>query len=141
MSLSVPMDMIGRNEEEATMSTKTKIQKIQRFLTDGDYRFLVLAGRGHLGRMDDAQFLSRMYRIGIGREPDLENPKAYTEKLQWLKLYDHRPEYTTMVDKYAAKEYVARKIGHQYVIPLLGVWDRVEDIDFDSLLFKEIDYG
>ena len=115
------------------MSIKTKIQKIQRFLTDGDYRFLVLAGRGYLGRMDDVQFLSRMYRIGIGREPDLENPRAYTEKLQWLKLYDHRPVYTTMVDKYAVKDYVAQKIGQQYVIPLLGVWDRVEDIDFDSL--------
>ena len=69
----------------------------------------------------------------MGRELDLENPVDYTEKLQWLKLYDHRPEYTTMVDKYEVKDYVAQRIGKQYVIPLLGVWENVNDIDFSAL--------
>ncbi len=110
-----------------------KIKKLLRFITDGDYRFLVLAGRGKKGNMPAEDFVKRMYRIHMGREPDLENPERYTEKLQWLKLYDHRPEYTVMVDKYAAKKYVAEKIGEEYVIPALGVWDRPEDIDFDSL--------
>lgn len=115
------------------MSIMTKLQKLARLLTDRDYRFLLLAENGKLGHMPDEEFLSRMYRIYFGREPDLQAPKTYTEKLQWLKLHDRRPIYTRMVDKYAAKEYVAEKIGAEYVIPLLGVWDRVEDIDFDAL--------
>ena len=115
------------------MQIQSKADKLLRFLTDRDYRFLVLAGRGFYGHLPAEAFLKRMYRIQMGREPDLENPKTYTEKLQWLKLHDHRPEYTTMVDKFAVKQYVADKIGAEYVIPLLGVWDRVEDIDFDSL--------
>lgn len=115
------------------MSIKTITKKLKRFLSDSDYRFLVLAGRGCYGQMDDAAFLSRMYRISVGKELELNDPKTYTEKLQWLKLHDHRPIYTTMVDKYAVKNYVAERIGEQYVIPLLGVWDRVEDIDFDAL--------
>ena len=120
-------------KEEMLMSLADKSKKIWKFLRDSDYRFLVSAGRGWKAHVPPEEFLKRMYRICMGRELNLENPVSYTEKLQWLKLYDHRPEYTTMVDKYAAKQYVADKIGEQYVIPLLGVWDRVEDIDFDAL--------
>ena len=115
------------------MSLSEKIKKLNKFLWNRDYRFLVLAGRGFMGDMPAEAFLKREYRILMHRELDLENPVYYTEKLQWLKLYDHRPEYTVMVDKFAVKEYVARKIGQEYVIPLLGVWDRAEDIDFDTL--------
>ena len=115
------------------MSFKVKANKIRRFLMDKDYRFRVLAGRGRKANMDPEQFLKRMYAIHMGRELNLEHPLTYTEKLQWLKLYDHRPEYTTMVDKYAVKEYVAERIGQEYVVPLLGVWEKAEDIDFDSL--------
>ena len=115
------------------MPVKDKAKKLLRFLTSPDYRFLVLAARGRKGSVPAEAFLKRMYRIHMGRELDLKDPKTYTEKLQWLKLYDHRPEYTVMVDKYAVKNYVSKKIGPEYVIPLLGVWDKVEDIDFDSL--------
>ena len=115
------------------MSLITKSKKIGRFLWDSDYRFLVSAGRGWKADLPATDFLKRMYRICMGRELDLDNPLTYTEKLQWLKLYDHRPEYTAMVDKYAVKQYVAEKIGAEYVIPLLGVWERAEDIDFDAL--------
>lgn len=115
------------------MLFKVKANKIRRFLMDKDYRFRILAGIGHKAKMDPEQFLKRMYAIHMGRELNLEHPLTYTEKLQWLKLYDHRPEYTTMVDKYAVKEYIADKIGQEYVVPLLGVWDKTEDIDFDSL--------
>ena len=115
------------------MSFGTKAKKIWRFLLDSDYRFLVAAGRGWKANVPAEQFLAENYRILMGRKLNLDNPKTYTEKLQWLKLYDHRPEYTTMVDKYAAKQYVAEKIGEEYIIPLLGVWDRAEDIDFDTL--------
>ena len=115
------------------MTFKTSVKKIVRFLTNKDYRFVVLAGRGKKKKLSPEQFVKRMYRIQMGRELNLENPVTYTEKLQWLKLYDHRDEYTTMVDKYAVKRYVADRIGKEYVIEQLGVWDRVEDIDFDAL--------
>ena len=115
------------------MALDTKFKKMIRLLTDSDYRYLVLAGRGLKGHVPPAEFLKRMYQINMGRELDLESPKTYTEKLQWLKLYDHRPEYSRMVDKYGVKDYVAEKIGPEYVIPLLGVWDQVEQIDFDTL--------
>ncbi len=115
------------------MALKETVNKIIKFLVDRDYRFLVLAGRGWKGYLPAEQFLKRMYRIQMGRELDLLNPSTYTEKLQWLKLYDHQPVYTVMVDKYEAKNYVAERIGKDYVIPVLGVWERVNDIDFDLL--------
>lgn len=109
------------------------LKKIIRFTLDKDYRFLVLSGREMKAKMPAEDFLKRMYRIKMGIELNLENPMRYTEKLQWLKLYDHRPEYTTMVDKYEVKGYVADSIGEEYVVPLLGVWNSVEEIDFSSL--------
>lgn len=115
------------------MPRLTQIMKIWKFLWNSDYRFLVSAGSGWKGNVPAETFLKRIYKIRMGKELNLENPVTYTEKLQWLKLYDHRPEYSTMVDKYAVKQYVAEKIGAEYVIPLLGVWERVEDIDFDAL--------
>ena len=64
---------------------------------------------------------------------NLKNPKTFNEKLQWLKLYNRKPEYTTMVDKYEAKKYVAERIGEEHIIPTLGVWDKFDDINFDAL--------
>lgn len=81
----------------------------------------------------DEQFLRKLYRLRIGEELNLENPQTFCEKLQWLKLYNRKPEYTQMVDKVGAKEYVANIIGEEHIIPTLGVWDRAEDIDWDSL--------
>ena len=115
------------------MSIVSGLKKIGKLVWDEEYRFCVSANMGWLKGMRAEEFLRRKYRLVMGRELDLDQPTTYTEKLQWLKLYDHRPEYTTMVDKYEVKEYVAHRIGGEYVIPLLGVWERVEDIDFDSL--------
>lgn len=82
----------------------------------------------------DKTYLKWVYRVKIGRNLHLKNPKTFTEKVQWLKIYDRRPEYTTMVDKYAVKKYVADKIGEQYVIPTLGgPWKSFDEIDFDAL--------
>lgn len=83
--------------------------------------------------LPDKQYLQLMYWAIFHKRLDLKNPKGFNEKLQWLKLYDRRPEYTVMVDKYAAKQYVAARIGEQYIIPTLGVWEHFDDIDFDSL--------
>lgn len=77
--------------------------------------------------------LKRAYRRHNKMELNLKNPQTFCEKINWLKLHDRKPEYTIMVDKYLAKNYVAEKVGEQYIIPTLGVWDKPEDIDFDIL--------
>lgn len=64
---------------------------------------------------------------------NLKDPKSFNEKLQWIKLYDHNPLYTTLVDKYRVKQFVSDRIGSEHVIPLLGAWDSVDEIEWDSL--------
>lgn len=86
-----------------------------------------------LGFLPDKPYLSLRYRCLMGRWIDWKHPKTFSEKLQWLKVYGCKPEYTRLVDKLAVKDYVASKIGKEYIIPTLGVWDRVEDIDWDAL--------
>lgn len=86
-----------------------------------------------LNKIPDAIFLKIRYYAGVGKKLNLENPQTFNEKLQWLKLYDRKPEYTVMVDKHAVKKYVADQIGDEYVIPTLGVWNSFDEIDFDSL--------
>lgn len=81
----------------------------------------------------DENYLKFKYRLYIGKKLNLDSPKSFNEKLQWLKLYDRKPQYTVMVDKYDAKDYVENVIGKEYIIPTLGVWDSFEEIDFDAL--------
>lgn len=83
--------------------------------------------------MSDEEYLKLRYRQAFGYELNLENPQTFNEKIQWLKLHDRKPIYTTMVDKYLAKQYIADRVGSEYVIPTLGRWDEFEDIDFDQL--------
>lgn len=83
--------------------------------------------------LPDKYFVKYMYFMQTGKRLNLNNPRSFSEKLQWLKLYNRRPEYTTMVDKYAVKEYVAKIIGQEYIIPTLGIWDSPEEIDWESL--------
>lgn len=83
--------------------------------------------------LPDSVYISLKHFYHFKEFPNLRNPKTFNEKLHWLKLHDRRPEYTTMVDKYAAKQYIADIVGEEYVIPTLGVWDKFEDIDFDAL--------
>ena len=88
--------------------------------------------------IDDAEFLKKQFRYRLGYELNLDNPKTFNEKIQWQKLYDRNPIYTVMSDKVAVKEYVANIIGDKYIIPTLGVWNNVEDIDFGKLPEKFI---
>lgn len=88
----------------------------------------------HFGQwLPDDEYVKLRYRFHMGRRLNLKKPKTFQEKLQWLKLYDHNTEYTKMVDKILAKKYVASIIGSEYVVPLLGIWDRPENIEWDSL--------
>lgn len=100
----------------------------------------LVGGREKLNRLmklfcviPDKAYLKLMFRFRTGKKLNLKNPTTFNEKLQWLKLYDRCPEYTTMVDKCDAKKYVASAIGEQYIIPTLGVWEQFDDIDFDKL--------
>ena len=86
-----------------------------------------------LGIIPDKLYLKIMYRIKTGRTLHIDHPNTYSEKLNWLKIYDRNPLYTKLVDKYAVREYVKEKIGEDYLFPLIGVWNRFEDIDFDML--------
>ena len=89
--------------------------------------------KGWFDQLPDDLYLKIMYRTYLGKRLNLKNPKTYNEKLQWLKLYDRKPEYSMMADKYAVREHITNVVGEKYLIPLLGVWDDPEDIDFDAL--------
>lgn len=115
------------------MNIEKYIKAIYRAVTNKDYRFLILSSLGLYDNMDDESYLRRKYKACVGKELNLDSPKTFNEKLQWLKLHDRKPEYTMMVDKYAVRTYIADTIGEEYLIPLLGVWDNPDDIDFDAL--------
>ena len=104
-----------------------------RYIFNSEYRFKKNASFRFLDNMSDEEFLKKMYRYCLKKDLNLNDPQTFNEKLQWLKLYDRKPIYTTMVDKYEVKKYVADIIGEEYIIPTLGVWDKFEDINFDSL--------
>lgn len=81
----------------------------------------------------DKRYLFLLYYLETGKQLNLKSPRAFGEKMQWLKLYDRQSEYTVMVDKYTVKDYVANIIGKEYIIPTVGLWEGPEKIDFESL--------
>lgn len=83
--------------------------------------------------MPDKKYIEMLYEVRTGKKINLKNPITYNEKLNWLKLYYHNNELTKMADKVTAKEIVSSMIGSNYVVPLLGVWNTPDDIDFDKL--------
>lgn len=109
------------------------INKAFKFMFDKNYRFLALDQRGVYNSMDDKEYLERKYESIFNIKLDLENPRTFNQKIQWLKLYYRRPEFTQYVDKYEVREYIAKMLGEEYLVPLLGVWDNPNDIDFDKL--------
>lgn len=115
------------------MQLKKLLRAGKKYLCSSEYRFLINAGLGFFDRMPDEEYLKRKFRARMGRELNLDHPQTFNEKLQWLKLYDRKPEYTMMVDKVKVRDYIAETIGEEYLIPLLGVWEDPEDIDFDAL--------
>lgn len=108
-------------------------KSIVKMICDSDYRFYVASCYGLHNKMEDREFLERKFQAVFHRELDLENPQSFNEKMQWLKLYNRNPLYTQYVDKYLVREYVKDTIGEEYLIPLLGVWENAEDIEFDKL--------
>ena len=111
----------------------SKVNKVIQYLIDPDYRVIKNAKLGLYDRLSDEDFIKLLFKAEMGYDPDLENPKTFNEKLQWIKLYDHNPLYTKMVDKIAVKDYVREKIGDEHIIKTLGIWDSYDDIDFETL--------
>lgn len=89
--------------------------------------------RGLLNWMPSRQYLLIRYYLYMNKRCDLNCPVTFSEKLQWLKLNNKNPLYTKLVDKYSAKEYVAKTLGKEYIVPTIGVWDNIDEVDFDEL--------
>ena len=107
--------------------------KVVRYILDPAYRWDVNSRLGLNNKVSDVEYIRKTFMYKVGYELNIENPVFFNEKIQWLKLYNRKPEYTIMVDKYKVRQYVAQQIGEKYLIPLLGVWDTPEEIDFKDL--------
>ena len=92
-----------------------------------------LGSHGLLNWVPDEVYLKMFYRGAMGKRLDLDNPRTFNEKIQWLKLHDRNPLYITLVDKCDVKPWIAERIGKQYVVQTYGVWDSFDDIDFGEL--------
>lgn len=109
------------------------MKKIIKYIKRPSNILLYLMNKNFFKWIPDEKYITIKYKLEMNQKLKLKEPKTFNEKLQWLKLYDRKPEYTKMVDKYEAKKYVADIIGEEYIIPTLGVWDKFEDIDFTKL--------
>ena len=112
---------------------QSAIKNYMKYVKNGEGIYMLLAKLGLKNNDSDEKYIRHLFKASIGKDLDLENPTTYNEKIQWLKLYDRKPNYTAMVDKYEAKRYVASIIGEQYIVPTYGVWNHFDDIDFKRL--------
>jgi hypothetical protein len=109
------------------------LERIKNALENPERIFMYLVGKGYFNWLRDDLYLKMVYRFKTGRRLELKKPATFNEKLQWLKLYDRNPLYTKLVDKYEVKKYVADIVGEEYIIPLIGVYDSIDDMDFNIL--------
>lgn len=107
--------------------------KLKKFIRKPSLIICTFNNMGLLRFLSDEQCSKLMYRIRFGRKLNLDNPQTYNEKLHWMKLRYRNPLYTKLADKYEVREYIAKTVGEEYLIPLLGVYDSFDDIDFDKL--------
>lgn len=96
-------------------------------------RIILKLSRKNIIKLSDKSYITLIGKVLLGKKLDLDNPKTFNEKVNWLKIYDKNPEYAKMVDKYEVKKYISDKIGEEYIIPTVGVYEKFEDIDFESL--------
>lgn len=97
-----------------------------------------LGDNGLLNWMSDEKYLKLLFKVEMGKELHLDPPLTFNEKLQWLKLHDHNPDYPALVDKIECKKIISNILGSQYVVPLIGKWEQPEDIPFDELPRKVV---
>ncbi len=124
------------------MKTKIIKEKLKKYYYRSKYRyyFLYLPRKFSeyiysikMNKLSDEEFIQLKYRNYFSKNADLIHPKSFTEKIQWLKLNDRRELYTQCADKYLVREYVKKKIGSEYLIPLLFVTADYEDINKDNV--------
>lgn len=106
---------------------------VSKYLRRPPLIFFYLGLKGHFKFIPDELYVRMCYRILMGKRLELDPPRTFNEKLQWLKLHDRRPEQTRWVDKYEVRKLIAATVGEDHLFPLLGVWDRVEDVDWAQL--------
>lgn len=111
----------------------TKISDSLKAIIKNPSYVIVLINKSGIRFLNDKTYIKLFFKMRLGYEPDLEHPKTFNEKLQWLKIHDRKDIYTTMVDKYEVKKYVAETIGKEYIVPTLGVYNKFDDIDFNTL--------
>lgn len=111
---------------------KRKSMKIKKLFNIKNI-LLFLCAHGFLNWLPDMQYIRLIYLVRLNKRINLKEPLTYNEKLQWLKIYDRNPIYTNLVDKLEVRNYISEKIGEKYLIPLLGVWNKFEEIDFEKL--------
>lgn len=112
------------------------LHKLKKVINNPSLIVLKLMNTSLFNLYPDKLYLKLKYRLIMGEKLDLINPKTYNEKLQWLKLYDRNPLYSQLVDKYEVRKYIKEKIGEEYLIPLIGVYNSFEEIDFTQLPSK-----
>ncbi len=81
----------------------------------------------------DRLYIKVMFYKHFKKKIDLNNPKTLNEKIQWLKINDRKDEYTDIVDKYRVRKYISNILGEEYLIPLIGVWDSIDEVNYDNL--------
>lgn len=118
--------------------SKSLLNKIshwtKQFVEDPEYKIAQFVLRFiDSDRLPDRLFIKYQFHYAFGYPLNLKHPRTFNEKLNWMKLYDRNPLYTTLVDKYAVKKWVANRIGDRYIIPTIKVYNRVDEIDLDEL--------
>lgn len=108
-------------------------KRLHKVIKNPRYIVYYLMGLRIVRIIPDRTFLKIKFKAVIGKRLNLDNPQSFNEKLQWLKLYDRKAVYTQLVDKYAVRQHIIDTIGKEYLIPLLGVYDTYDEIDFSAL--------
>ena len=109
------------------------LKKLTQFVSDPSVRTFYFHSKHLLDCLDDKTLTQLVFKAKLGYPINLTHPQSFNEKVSWQKLYDRDPRYTQMVDKYQAKEYAGHIIGEEHIIPTIGLWNSVDEIDFDSL--------
>ena len=97
-----------------------------------------LGANGFFNWMSDERYIKMLYKATMHKPLDFSNPVTFNEKLQWLKIHDHNPDYIGWVDKLEAKKRISTILGEKYVVPTYGVWSNAKDILFDELPKKVV---
>lgn len=116
----------------------SKIKTLIGLLKNRQNLIVPLGANGFFRWMTDEQYLSLLYKSVMHKELDLKNPHTFNEKLQWLKIHDKNPRYTSLVDKISAKEIVGDIIGNEHIVKTYATWEKAEEIDFSVLPDKVV---